>query len=262
MPGANQQQYRRLQQRREAEVRRRRLRYAGLAVLLALAATAYAVMSLADRSISQVPEKALLVADTPGDTRPTSASEGHPVFARIDERNLVLPVPARDATIIAYRPLSDERAYSLLPIGRQINSGVVSRGLERVFSDEDSVRYYLIKSKGRGGAATVGVDIGAAPGTPITAPISGQVSGVKTYQLYGKYEDVQIDIRPDGLSGVEISLLFVEEPVVSIGQTVVAGKTQLGKVRAPQGDLGEQLSQLTRDSGGHVHLQVMRDPLP
>jgi murein DD-endopeptidase MepM/ murein hydrolase activator NlpD len=261
MPEANQQQRRR-QRRREAEVHRRRLRYASLLVLVVLAASAYTVMSLADRSSAQVPEEALLVSDQPGDSRPVNGSEGHPVFARVDDRNLVLPVAARDATIIAYHPLSDERAYSIQPIGRQLNGGVVSRGLERVFSEEDSVRYYLLKGKGRSAAPTAGVDIGAAAGVPITAPISGQVSGVKTYQLYGKYEDVQIDIRPDGLSGIEVSLLFVDQPVVTIGQTVVAGKTQLGKVRAVQGDLGARLAAYTHDSGSHVHLRVTRDPAP
>jgi len=49
--------------------------------------------------------------------------------------------------------------------------------------------------------------------------------------LYGKYPDVQIDIRPEKTSGVTVSLLFIADPVVSIGDMVQAGKTQLGKVR-------------------------------
>jgi hypothetical protein len=261
MPGAHQQERLRRQRRRQAEVRRRRLRFASLLLLFLLAATAYGVMSLANRSTAQVSDSELLVVED-SNSRPVDGSEGHPVFARLDERNLVLPVVAGDATILAYHPLSDERAYSLSPIGSQVNSGVVSRGLERVFSGDASVRYYLLKSGGRAVAETAAVDVGAAPGTPITAPISGRVSAVKPYLLYGKYEDVQIDIQPDGLSGVELSLLFVDEPAVTIGQTVVAGKTQLGKVRAAQGDLGQRLSEYTHDSGSHVHLQVTRDQLP
>jgi murein DD-endopeptidase MepM/ murein hydrolase activator NlpD len=230
-------------------------------VLFSLAATAYGVMSLANRSTAQVSESELLVVEQSG-TRPVDGSEGHPVFARLDDRNLVLPVAAGDATIVAYHSLSDERAYSLSPVGSQVNSGVVSRGLERVFSGEAAVRYYLLKASGRSGADTAAVDVGAAPGTPITAPISGRVTAVKPYLLYGKYEDVQIDLEAEGLSGVEVSLLFVDEPAVTIGQTVVAGKTQLGKVRAAQGDLGQRLSKHTHDSGSHVHLQVTRDLMP
>jgi hypothetical protein len=30
-------------------------------------------------------------------------------------------------------------------------------------------------------------------------------------------------------------------------------------VRAPQGDLGERLAELTHDGGSHVHLQVTKD---
>lgn len=261
MPGPHQQELLRRQRRRQAQVRRRRLRLASLLLLLLLVATSYGVMSLANRSSAKVAESELLVVEQSA-SRPVDGSEGHPVFARLNDRNLVLPVVAGDATIVAYHSLSDERAYSLSPIGSQVNSSVVSRGLERVFSGDASVRYYLLKGSGRSVAETAAVDVGAAPGTPITAPISGRVSAVKPYLLYGKYEDVQIDIQPEGLSGVELSLLFVDEPAVTIGQTVVAGKTQLGKVRAPQGDLGQKLSKHTHDSGSHVHLEVTRDVLP
>lgn len=243
-------------------VRRRRIRFASLVVIIVLAAGVYALVSSVNHSTAQVSEHELLVSETPSLGGPVDASgEEHPVFARLADNNLVLPVAAQYATIIAYQSMSDERAIDLTPIGSQVNGGLIGRTLERLFSGRAPIRYFILASQGRMVAQTAAVDIGAPAGTPVCAPISGQVVGVKSYQLYGKYDDVQVDIRPKGASDVMISMLFVEEPVVQIGQTVEAGKTQIGRVRAAQGDLGARLAEYTHDSGSHVHLQVTQSPL-
>lgn len=227
-----------------------------------LAVTAYAVSTLAERSTAQVTGEELLLADSSAATGPVDPDgPTHPVFAQIQDRNLVLPVAARDATIIAYHPLGDERAVALTPIGAKANGGVVSRSIARVFSGDASVHYYVLKGEGRSMADTGSVDIGAAAGTPIVSPVSGVVTGVTHYLLYGKYADVQVDIAPEGVGDVTLSLLFVDEPAVSIGQTVEEGKTQLGKVRQPEGDLGARIAEFTHGSGSHVHIQVTRGML-
>lgn len=243
-------------------VRRRRVRFLALFVASVLAVTAYAVTTLAGRSTAQVTGTDLLLAEDSAVAGPVDPDgPTHPVFARLLERNLVLPVAARSATIIAYHALGDERAVPLVPSGLQVNSGVVSRSISRVFSGESSVHYHVLKTEGRNPSDTDSVDIGAPAGTPIVSPVSGVVTGVTEYLLYGKYVDVQIDIAPEGVGDVTLSLLFVDEPAVTIGQTVEEGKTQLGKVREPQGDLGERIAEHTHDAGGHVHLQVIRGML-
>lgn len=248
------------ERRRRVIVRRRRVRFVSLFVLFTLAMGAYVVMSLANSTAAQVPEAELLAADQISTVNPVDAAGAqHPVFSRLGDTNLVLPVPAQDATIIAYLPLSDEGAESFTPVGEQVNGGVVSRSIEAVFAGDASVRYYILRGSGRVVTETGAVDVGAPPGTPITSPVSGVVVAVKTYKLYGKYDDVQVDIRPEGTSGLTLSVLLLEDPAVCIGQTVDEGKTQLGKVRAPQGDLGERLAELTHDEGSHVHLQVTKD---
>lgn len=182
-----------------------------------------------------------------------------PVFARLGDRNLLLPVAAGDATIIAYRAVSDDRALALTPIGEQANSNALIRFFRRVFSSPPAVRYYLLE--GAEGEPTTSVLVGAPPGSIVKAPISGVVTGVKEYMLYGKYADVQIDIRPEKSSGVTVSMLFIADPVVSIGEVVTAGKTQLGKVRECPQELGKTLAVYTHDSGSHVHLQVSGEPV-
>ena len=60
--------------------------------------------------------------------------EPHPAFARLGDRNLLLPVAAHDATIIAYQAVSDERAMALTPIGEQANANALVRFFRGIFS--------------------------------------------------------------------------------------------------------------------------------
>lgn len=208
----------------------------------------------------KIDAQSLLITEARSPAAPVAAGgEEHPAFARMDDRNLLLPVAAGDATIVAYKPVSDERAISLSPIGDQANANGVVRFFRGIFSGEPSVRYYLLK--GEGGATTTSAMVGALAGSPVTSPVSGIVTAVKSYKLYGKYDDVRIDIRPEEMSGTTVSLLFVDEPVVSIGEVVTAGKTQLGKVRECPEELGATLAQYTHDSGSHVYLQATEEPI-
>lgn len=250
----------RRKQRLAALHRRRRIRFAlGFAVVCLLVA-GILIATSAGGSTERVGAENLLVSDSPSPSAPVAASgEERPAFARVDDRNLLLPVAAKDATIIAYQPVSDDRAVALSPIGDQANSNAVVRFFRGIFSGEPSVRYYLLG--GEGGAPTGSVLVGAQPGSLVTSPVSGIVTGVKEYKLYGKYDDVQIDIRPEEMSGTTLTLLFISEPVVSIGEVVTAGKTQLGKVRESPPELAASLAEYTHDSGSHVYMQVSEEPI-
>jgi hypothetical protein len=180
--------------------------------------------------------------------------EDHPAFTRLGDRNLLLPVKADEVTIIAYQPISDERAVALTPIGDKINANAFVRFFRNIFAGEASVRYYQLE--GADGPATSSVLVGAAPGTPVFAPLTGVVTRVEEYFLFGRYQDVRIDIRPEKMGGLTVSIMFIEDPAVSIGDSVTAGKTQLGKVRQCPEQVGDVISEYTYDSGSHVILQA------
>jgi murein DD-endopeptidase MepM/ murein hydrolase activator NlpD len=246
--------------RKETLYRRRRIRFAvGFAVLcLAIASVIIAVT--AGGSTAQVGSRGLLAgSDSSGSAAATADSEGHPAFARIDDRNLLLPVRAKDATIIAYQPVTDSQAIAFSPIGEQANSNAVVRFFRGIFSGDAAIHYYILS--GKGSTPTGAILIGAPAGCPVAAPISGTVTAVKYYKLYGKYDDVQVDIRPEEMSGITFSILFIDEPAVSIGEVVTAGKTAIGKVRACPEELGRQLSVYTRDEGSHVFMQATEEPI-
>jgi len=241
--------------------RRRRIRFALAFGAVCLVIVVIVIVAVAaSRTSSQLSSDELLAGGTGSPLAPVSAAqEARPAFARFGNRNLLLPVASGDATIIAYQAVSDDRAVALSPIGQQVNANGFVRFFRGLFSGEPSVRYYLLE--GEEGEPTTSVLVGAPPDSAVTAPVSGVVTRVKEYLLFGKYEDVQIDIRPEETGGTTVSLLFISDPAVSIGEFVQAGKTQLGKVRRCPEELGKTLAKYTHDSGSHVYLQVTEEPI-
>lgn len=227
--------------------------------VVAVLAVAISVSVAASHNSATLSPEELLSGATRSPTAPIrSSAEERPAFARFQDRNLLLPVAAADATIIAYQPVSDTRAVALKPIGEMANANALVRFFRGLFTGDPSIRYYEIP--GADNEPTTSVLVGAQPDTPVTSPVSGVVVRVREYLLFGKYEDVQIDIRPEEMGGTIVTLVFINDPAVTIGERVEAGKTLLGKVRACPEEIGKTLSAYTHDSGSHVHLQVLAEP--
>ena len=240
-------------------MRRRRLRLLGLVTLLVIAVVSWVVVAWARDDV----DASSPAAGTDATALPVASGvTAHPVFGRINDKNLVLPVDAEAVSIIAYHSVNHEGSVALSPLGERVDGNLVARGVERVIAGPADIRYHVLESRGRVVTETGAVDIGAPVGSPITSPVTGEVTSVKAYKLYGKYDDYQVDIRPKSESDVIVSLLLVADPRVHINQTVEAGKTVIGAVREPIPELAERLTSLTGDSGSHVHLQVTSSPAP
>jgi hypothetical protein len=242
--------------------RRRRVRFivgftAGCVLLTVMIVVAVA----ASRNSGRLSPEQQLAGGTRSPTAPIAAStQDRPAFARFGgEHILLLPVAVADATIIAYQPVSDTKAVALTPIGQRANVNGLVRFFRDLFTGTPSMRYYQLS--GADTAPTTSVLIGAQPDTPVTSPVNGVVVRVREYLLFGKYEDVQIDIRPVELGGTIVTLLFINEPAVTIGQRVDAGDTLLGTVRQCPPEVGKILAEYTHDSGSHIYLQVSEEPI-
>jgi murein DD-endopeptidase MepM/ murein hydrolase activator NlpD len=116
---------------------------------------------------------------------------------------------------------------------------------------------------GRSGGAYTAIDCGASPGTPVCSPLDGTVMEIRSYKLYGKYQDIEIDIKPDAFSDVDVILLHVTDPTVTEGQHVIGGVTPIAHVRHISNIVpGLQLRTYSPDGGNHTHLQLTRIPDP
>ncbi len=78
-------------------------------------------------------------------------------------------------TAIGYHGAGDD-ALALDPVGRQANEGIAARLFHRIFGGGGGgVAYYQLG--GGQGASTGALDVGAAPGTDVYAPVDGTVVG-------------------------------------------------------------------------------------
>ncbi len=67
--------------------------------------------------------------------------------------------------------------------------------------------------RGRGTSNFSAADCAVKPKAMILAPVTGTVTRVKNYRLYGVYRDVQLEILPDGASPkLRVVVLHIQDP--------------------------------------------------
>lgn len=114
----------------------------------------------------------------------------------------------------------------------------------------------MLPSRGRTTGPASALDV-AATGKPVLSPVTGRVSAVIHYQLYGEHDDVRIEITPAGRTDLTVVVLHVTDPQVDVGQAVVAGHTVVADQGA-QFPFESQIDRFVDDPGPHVHLEVKR----
>jgi hypothetical protein len=128
--------------------------------------------------------------------------------------------------------------------------------VNRFFGDSSSgIRYYQIS--GGVGPETGGLDVGAPTGTDVYAPVDGSVMAVSDQIVNGKPYGVRIDIQPSGNPGVVVTLTNLRpDPALTVGMTVSAGRTKVGRIFDLSSVEQAALARYTQDRGQHVHIEV------
>jgi murein DD-endopeptidase MepM/ murein hydrolase activator NlpD len=114
----------------------------------------------------------------------------------------------------------------------------------------------VLPSRGRGSPATSAVDIVLVDDQPVRSPVSGTVTKVESYSLYGRYPDRRIIIRPHDAPQARVVMLHVTGVRVEAGQQVEGGVTEIagGARRFP---FRSQVDAETKPhSWPHVHYEV------
>jgi murein DD-endopeptidase MepM/ murein hydrolase activator NlpD len=171
-------------------------------------------------------------------------------------RRLELGLPSVRVRCVCYHEASYDDALALHPLGR----------LRRDYnptkfpSDEPSTPgpgYVVMSSRGRATPATSAADLVMPRRTDIVAPVSGVVTKVKRYRLYGRYVDVKVQIRPDERPDVRVLMIHVDRVHVRERDAVTRGATVIGVPRPLP--FGSQSDLYIPGRHPHVHVELV-DP--
>jgi hypothetical protein len=172
-----------------------------------------------------------------------------------DSLRIQLPIAQGRVTAIGYHASGPE-ALDLEPVGEQLNAGLFTRLIDKLFGQSsDGLGYYLLE--GGVGPQTGGLDVGAPVETDVYAPVDGTVIAISDQVVNGQVYGVRIDIQPSGNPGYVVTVSYLTpDPSLTVGTTVEAARSKIGRVI----DLSEvesaELARFTQDKGQHVHVEV------
>ena len=237
---------------RRAAVVSRRVRRIGaltvvsIALLVTLVVSAFGSgPSYRTASLTPAPAKRLLPSGPP---RPH-------VIALRGSLRLMLPVAQSRVTAIGYHAV-DDGSLELQPVGRRANEGLLDRLVRRVLGGSGSgLAYYQLD--GGAGPETAVLDVGAAPGTDVYAPVDGTVVAITDHVLNGRKYGSRIDLQPTGAPSLVVSLTHLRaDPALTVGAPVAASSSKLGTLLDLSAVERQALARYTQDSGNHVTVGV------
>ena len=181
------------------------------------------------------------------------------VVARIDDVDVLLPVARRATTAVAFHAVDNSDTVPFTPVGDRLGGGDLGQKLADIFAGGGGVQYYLMGGTGgEESPSTSGLDVGAVPGSEVVSPVDGKVTAIKEYSIFGRHDDVEIDIQLTSDPSLLLVVTHIATPKVEIGDVVQRGTSVLGTVRGFPASLEQALSQYTSDNGDHVQLLVLR----
>jgi hypothetical protein len=188
-------------------------------------------------------------ADGDGGPPPTAA------FAVIDE--VTLHLPASDVVLVGFHEASSSEALAFLPRG-QLRDHQNTTKFDPPEDAADGPDYVVLSSRGRPYPATSAIDVLLDGSLPVRSPVSGTVTEVRGYHLYGRYADQRLEIAPAVAPHQRIVMIHLDGVVVAVGEEVVAGETVLAGGARPF-PFGSHIDRYTEpDRHPHVHYEIKR----
>lgn len=114
----------------------------------------------------------------------------------------------------------------------------------------------VLATRGRGTSPTSAVDVALEPGDPVLAVVTGTVTEVAPYALYGRHDDVLVTIVPDERPDLRVRLLHIDDVRVTPGQHVTAGRDPIAGTARPL-PVNNQVDRYTGRSLPHLHVEVV-----
>jgi len=210
----------------------RRRRRIGRPVAITVAVVLVALLWLGTTANEQLDTPAGgLTTDVSQGRRASSASRGADAttapFAAVDGLRLVLP--HHQPVVVGFHEADGAQALPLEPTGRLLHDANPT-GWTPV-RDRQGPGYYILPPAGYARPGTGAADVVLPQGGGVLAPVSGRITAVEEYPLMGSTHDWRIVIEPEGRPDLAVYLRYLSNPVVTIGDVVVAGETPLASGR-------------------------------
>jgi hypothetical protein len=238
---------RRRVERREVRAARRARRFALLTLLAIVLVIALLLTAFGGGTVRGVQRISVASAVISTQTQPYPQ-----IVAVRGAVRIQMPISQSVFTAIGYHA-ADDGALTLAPLGRQGNEGVVQRVFHAIFGGGGGhpIWYRL------GGGSISALDVGAAPGANVYSPVDGTVVGVSPYVVAGHRFGSQIDIQPQSAPSIVVSLTQLRsDPAITVGTTVVSGRTKIGAVVNLAPFEQQALARYTNDAGNHVSVEL------
>lgn len=180
--------------------------------------------------------------------RPTPA-----VLATVGNLRVQLPVATAAVTAIGFHG-SPSGALALTPLGRQANEGLLARLWRRIAGqDKQGLTWYQLGD----GADTEVLDVGAAAGTDVYAPVDGTIATISDQVLNGRVLGARIEIRPTEAPSLVLSIENVaRDPALTVGSPVLASASKLGTVADVSSVERQALARYAQDAGNNASIEV------
>lgn len=257
----------RLSRERRLKARQARSRAISLAAVAALVITAgigWRFVSDSEASGSAMTSSVAVASAVPDALSAEELRDPTPLLAEYKGLQMRVPVPLDALTEVGFHQASNNFALSM-------TTELPTAGTDQSKADRSTGRDLSLQEAGpdawlqgsvlrmwrsRPGQPDTAVDIGAPAGTDVYSPVTGTIVKIKEFQLYGKYPDFEIHIRPDGFEDIDCVLIHVGDLSVKAGDRVTAGVTRIAAVRLLSDRITHQLGEYTQDGGDHVHVQL------
>ena len=181
------------------------------------------------------------------------------VFAHISgtKVDIHFPAPPKRFVAVGFHQADNKKAIPFAPTMtcHKIDSASKTKAL---LKKNSSLKLFQQPLRGRGDSNLTAADCAVLPKTTVLAPVTGVVTNVRHYKLYGYIDDLRVEIKPDGAPHLRVVMIHITSVKVKKGQRLVGGITPVAVVRHLKLD-----STVNRfvpvKPVDHTHIQVNRD---
>lgn len=180
-------------------------------------------------------------------------------FARILGTGVRIHLPAGPRLFVAvgFHQASYRKAKRLVP-GMKCLGIKKASTMRAMLRRHPVIKLFQQPRRGRGTSNLSAADCAVKPKTVVVAPVSGVVTGIRKYKLYGRITDLRLEIKPDGAPRARVVMLHITGVKVKKGWRVTGGVSQVAVVRHLK--INSTVNRFVPVKPvDHVHIQVNDD---